>query len=345
MDYIKDSTVIDTDIGGLNTTFSNEGIEVDFRFIENELSFRDAYLQTLQNIRKKTDKDIVVLFSGGADSQLCEWGFNYLGIKHRVIHQRYLYNGAYLNWQEASFAPMPEETEYQNIDVLEFQKSSLFQDTFVKEFPTSVHAAIQCDVRKVRPETDFLISCASPYTTFNWDFGHRKRPDLLAKCDKWVFSPSNMWKKYGWKDFDWGGIFYDNGYITYSLIDDLYKELARGMSSGFMGNPRKWETECKTPFFEHHFPDVDPRLFPKKYQQTQFPYFNKLVLDRVGALYQYEIDGEMYTNDCWAQRAYLSLEIEEFFELIKGGAVFKLGRPWTKHGDDLIIDTQPYSVK
>ena len=293
-------------MGGLNLNFTDaenkltvpdEGIEVEFSFIENELSFRDAYLQTLQSIRKNTDKDIVVLFSGGADSQLAEWGFNYLGIKHRVVHQRYLYDGAYLNWEEASFG-MPEETEYQNIDVLEFQKSSVMQDIFVKEFPMSVAAAIQCSV-KGNPETDFLISCASPYKTYSWNFEQRPRPDLLAKCHKWLFIPANMWKIFGYgrQDFEFAGVFYDNGYVTYSLIDDLYKQLARGLASEDSSYypTRNWEVECKTAFLQHHFPEVDVKLFPKKYTNDKFPYFSKLVLDRVAGLYQYEIDNEMYS--------------------------------------------------
>jgi hypothetical protein len=324
-------------------TVPDEGIEAEFSFIENELSFRDAFLQALQSIRKNTDKDIVVLFSGGADSQLTEWGFNYLGIKHRVVHQRYLYNGAYLNWEEAQF--MPEETEYQDIDVLEFQKSSLFQDVFVKTWPMSVHAAIHCDI-KANPETDFLVSCASPYRTYSWNFEQRPRPDLPAKCNKWLFNCANLWKNFGFEGFDYTGVFYDNGYVTYSLFDDLYKQQARGLvdKDSSCQYSKNWEVECKTAFFQHHFPEVDEKLFPKKYLNKRFPYFNELVVDEVAGLYQYEIDDEKYKIDCWSQRAYLGLDIEELFELIRGGAIFKLGRPWIKHGDELIIDTRPYHV-
>ena len=309
--------------GALQPTFSKEGVEIEFSFIENELSFRDAFLQTLQDIRKNTDKDIVVCFSGGADSQLVKWGFDFLGIKHRVVHQRYLLNGAYLNWQEAQF--MPEETEYQNVDVLEFQKSKFFQDTFVKEFPSNVHYAIQCDI-KANPETDFLISCSSPYTIYKFDFREDKR---------WCFCPANMIKIFGFKGFDYTGVLYDNGHITYSLIDDLYKQQAREMT----GRKTKWELQYKTAFFQHHFPEIDVKLFPKKYLNAKFPYFSGLVVDRVGGVYQYEIDGKAHMYDCYPQRTFVGIEMEEFFEVIKGGANFKLSRPWVKYGDDLIVDT------
>ena len=43
--------------------------------------------------------------------------------------------------------------------------------------------------------------------------------------------------------------------------------------------------------------------------------------------------------DCYPQRTFVGIEMEEFFEVIKGGANFKLSRPWVKYGDDLIVDT------
>jgi hypothetical protein len=164
---------------------------------------------------------------------------------------------------------------------------------------------------------------------YKFDFREDKR---------FTFCPSIVNKLFGWKEFDYAGVMYDNGYIAYSIMDDLYKQQAR---EGFYF---KWEFTHKTAFFQHHFPEVDVKLFPKKYLNKKFPYFNGLVVDEVAGLYQYEIDDELYMIDCWSQRAYLGLDIEELFELIRGGAKFKLGRPWIKHGDELIIDTRPYHV-
>ena len=306
--------------GAVQSTFSKEGVEFEFSFIENELSFRDAFLQTLQDIRKNTDKDIIVCFSGGADSQLVKWGFDFLGIKHRVVHQRYLLDGAYLNWEEAEF--MPEDTEYQNVDVLEYQKSKLFHDTYLKEYPINVHYSIQCDI-KANPETDFLINSSSPMSIYKFDFREDKR---------FTFCPSIVNKLFGWKEFDYAGVMYDNGYVAYPIMDDLYKQQAR---EGFYF---KWEFTHKTAFFQHHFPEVDVKLFPKKYQQAKFPYFSKLVLDRLGGIFQYEMDGKMYKIDSYPQRTFVSMEMEEFWDTIENGATLNFKRDWVKYGDPLITD-------
>lgn len=306
--------------GGIKTGWFNDRVELEFNFIETELSFRDAFLQTIQDVRDRTDKDIVLCFSGGADSQLVKWGFDYLGIKTRSVHQRYMWNDCYINWQEARW--LPDDTEFINIDVHEFQKSELFHERFVKEFPQSVHSAIQCDMR-CDPETDYLISCSSTYSIYKFDFRDDKR---------WCFCPSNAWKTIGLREYDYTGILYDNGYITYALFDDLYKKMAREMERG------KWEYHCKHDFYRHHFPELDEKFLPQKYNNNQFPYFHTLVLDRLNAMYQYEIDGEYYKHDCYPQRTFVGMEMEEFWDTIEHGATLNFKRDWVKYGEPLVTD-------
>ena len=307
---------------GMAANILDDRVEIEFNFIETELSFRDAFLQTIEHIRNKTDKELVLCLSGGADSQLVKWGFDYLGIKIRSRHLRYLWNGCYINWQEGRY--LPDDTEFVDIDVHEFQKSELFQDRFVKEFPQNVHSALQCDMR-CNPETDYLVTGGYPVSIYKFDFREDKR---------WVFNAANAWKTIGFREYENTGTFLNNGYITYALHDDLHKKLAREMEG-----TGKWDGECKHHFYKHHFPELDERLIPKKiFVHTSCPYFKSLIIDRLQARYQYEIDGVYYEYDCYPQRTFLSMEMEEFWDTIKGGANLKFSRNWVPYGGTLVED-------
>ena len=309
--------------GGIKPEIFPDHVELEFTFTENELSFRDAFLETLIDIASKTTKELVICFSGGADSQLVKWGFDYLEIPHRVMHQRYLLNGACLNWEEAGL--VPPETEFVDIDVKKYQKSKFFQDRFVKEFPTSVHSSIQCDLDgKYDPNDIFLVSCSSPYNIYKFGWREDKR---------WSFAPSNLWKTIGFREYDYTGVFYDNPSVCYALFDDLYKQQSRELEQG------KWEYWYKHTFFEHHFPEVSDKI-KQKLNNDKFPYFSDLVYDRTRGIYQYDINDNRYLYDCYPQRSFIGVEMEEFFERIeKGTTVMKFSREWCRLGDQIVVDT------
>jgi hypothetical protein len=177
---------------------------------------------------------------------------------------------------------------------------------------------------RCNPETDYLISCSSPYNIYKFDFREDKR---------WSFASSNAWKTVGLREYEYTGIIFDNGHITYALYDDLYKKLAREMGSG------KWEHQCKHNFYRHHFPELNEKFLPQKlFIHQACPYFNSLTLDRLNGIYQYEIDGVYYRHDCYPQRTFVSVEMEEFWDIIENGATLKFKRDWVKYGDPLITD-------
>ena len=307
--------------GGIKPSISKDHIELEFTFTENEMSFRDAFFYTLEDVYNKTDKEIVVCYSGGADSVLVKWGFDYLNIPHRVMHQRYLYKGMYTNWEEAGI--VPEETEFIDIDIEEYMKSDFFHSRFVNEYPTSVHSSIQCVITEnYNPNNVFLISCSSPYNIYKFDWRDDKR---------WSFCASNLWKTIGFREYDYTGIFYDNPLVCYSLFDDLYKEQVRKLEKG------KWEYWFKHQFFEHHFPEC-AHLVKQKYNNNNFPYFEDLVVDRVRAMYQYEVDGERVTYDCYPQRTFIGMELEEFWDTIENGATLNFKRDWVQYGEPMVTD-------
>jgi hypothetical protein len=239
------------------------------------------------------------------------------------MHQRYLLDGAYLNWQEAGI--VPPETEFVDIDVKKYQKSKYFQDRFVKEFPTSVHSSIQCDLdNKFDPNEVFLVSCSSPYNIYKFGWREDKR---------WSFAPSNLWKTIGFREYDYTGVFYDNPSVCYALFDDLYKQQVRELETG------KWEYWYKHTFFEHHFPEVADKI-KQKLNNDRFPYFSDLVYDRTRGIYQYDINDTRHLYDCYPQRSFIGVEMEEFFERIeKGTTVMKFSREWCRLGDEIVVDT------
>ena len=311
--------------GGIKPSINKDNVELEFTFIENELSFREMFFETLKDIRNKTDKELVLCYSGGADSVLVKWGLDYLEIPHRVMHQRYLRQGMYCNWEEAG--RVPEETEFIDINVEDYMKSKFFQKNYVKDFPTSVHSSIQCELNQTYDPNDiFLVSCSSPYNIYKFGWRNDKR---------WSFCASNLWKTIGFKDFDYTGVFYDNASICYSLFDDLYKDQVRNqLETG------KWEYWFKHIFFEHHFPEC-AELIKQKYNNNNFPYFKELVWDRTRAIYCYQIEDQIIPYDCYPQRTFVGLDMEEFFERITGNGttVMKFKRDWCAFGDELIVDT------
>ena len=64
--------------GGIKPSINKDNVELEFTFIENELSFREMFFETLKDIRNRTDKELVLCYSGGADSVLVKWGLDYL---------------------------------------------------------------------------------------------------------------------------------------------------------------------------------------------------------------------------------------------------------------------------
>ena len=88
----------------------------------------------------------------------------------------------------------------------------------------------------------------------------------------------------------------------------------------------------------HIYPELDEKFLPQKYNNARFPYFHTLVLDRLNAMYQYEIDGEYYKHDCYPQRTFVGMEMEKFWEVIEPGAIMNFKRDWVKYGEPLVTD-------
>ena len=82
-------------------------------------------------------------------------------------------------------------------------------------------------------------------------------------------------------------------------------------------------------------------LIKQKYNNNNFPYFKELVWDRTRAIYCYQIEDQIIPYDCYPQRTFVGLDMEEFFERITGNGttVMKFKRDWCAFGDELIVDT------
>lgn len=277
------------------TRWDQNGVDVDYEFTTDAPKFREALFETCKQIRQDTNKDIVITLSGGSDSTLVKWCFDYLGIETKTIHQRYWHGDTLIN--ESESACIEHADIYQDIDMVKFQYTPWYQEKFVNYVPITAHLAVQMYVETVlNPETDFIVVCGIPP-------GIYKFRDDVDPVYAWV----GAWgcRKLALARYESCGIFHYSPMISSSWFDSLFKKQVSQVRKGV------WENQFKKTFYDFHFPEIDH--LPKTWVH-EYPYFKDLTVEQTKG--KYIIAGEQ--RDVYAQRTRLQWPLEEVMNGGKG---------------------------
>jgi len=152
---------------------NNRGFKQTVTYHKTNLSFREAAYETMEDIRARTNKTLVVPISGGSDSVLIYNIARDLGIEVKTIHQRYWDGDRLINEYESKHLDPDMVDVYQDIDCTaegEFRTNHWTKETWEDYFPTHWWVGLQGWIREILdPDNDFIIS-GGDGGVLEWDY-------------------------------------------------------------------------------------------------------------------------------------------------------------------------------
>jgi len=231
----------------LEAWLNNQGFKLKITYRKTNLTFREAAYETMKDIRARTNKNLVIPLSGGADSTIVYRVAKDLGIEFKTVHQRYWDGDRLINEYENKFVDPDTVDVYQDIDCSpqgEFRTSQWFKEMWEDWWPSPYWCGLYSWIKDILdPNNDFIIAGGHSGVK-EWNY----QDNLIWFNNVGTLMPVGQVgiTKEG---FESSGFLMDNPIILYAALD---RSIMKTMSGNI-----KFEHPFKKTLFEHHFPEFD----------------------------------------------------------------------------------------
>jgi len=227
-------------------TYDHIGASLTINGKYKQWSLREACFYTAQQIRDSTNKNLIFLHSGGADSQIISWVFRHMNIPVKRVHIRYFFKGKLVNHYESNNIFEDDVVMY-DVDMEEYEKSDDYK--FVTDkLPYSAFFAIQSHYPDVDPVNDVCIRAGQTVP-------------IKTHGSKLLFDQScaNILISYMYRS-ECINFFQANPLIEAAFfVDDFIEK-----SLPLVPDNDSWERSGgKKALYDHYFPEVSERNIPK----------------------------------------------------------------------------------
>ena len=294
-------------------TYDNFGASLTINSEYKGWNLREAILYTTKHIRETTDKNLVLLHSGGSDSQLISWAFRHMNVPVKRVHIRYFYKGVLINFYENQNIIEDDVIVY-DVDVEEYERSQEYMD-ILNKLPYHVYLALQTYYPDQDPENDVLIRAGQTIP-----IAKRKNGFL-----EWDQSAATILISYMYRS-ECINFFQHNPIIEgVFFIDDIVQKTLDEMPPG-----TRWEdVGGKTSLYKHYFPELGDLIIPKQ-TICLWDGFKHLVLDRGNGIYK-KYDGSPL--DSYHQRTYFRESLEKIQNIIRDSGKITFKVKWNYDGN------------